>query len=50
MVVEILLPLAHHPALVAIPFVVPVLVLGGSVLALSLRERRRREQESQGED
>lgn len=37
--IEILL--AHHPALAAIPFLVPVLVLGAAIAVLALRQRRR---------
>ncbi len=40
-----LLPLADHSLLVAIPFIVPVLVLTLGVLVLAIRERRRRERE-----
>ena len=38
-------PLAHHSLLVALPFVVPVLVLTLGVFVLAVRERRRRERE-----
>ena len=40
-----LLPLAHHALLIAIPFVLPVLVLTLGVTVFALRERRRRERE-----
>jgi membrane protein DedA with SNARE-associated domain len=41
----VLVPLAHHALLIALPFVVPVLVLTLGVAALAFRERRRRERE-----
>lgn len=40
----VLLPLAHHALLTALPFVLPVLLLGGAALVLAVRERRRRGQ------
>jgi Flp pilus assembly protein TadB len=42
-VIATLVPLAHHSLLVALPFVVPVLALTLGVLALAVRERRRRD-------
>lgn len=41
----LLVPLAHHTLLVALPFVIPVLVLTIGIAGLALRERRRRERE-----
>ena len=41
-----LLPVAHHTLLVALPFVIPVLVLTLGVLVLAIRERRRRGREA----
>jgi hypothetical protein len=41
----VLVPLAHHAIVVALPFVVPVLVLTAGVAALAVRERRRRDRE-----
>ncbi len=41
----VLVPLAHHAIVVALPFVVPVLALTLGVAVLALRERRRRERE-----
>ena len=38
----VLVPLAHHSLIVAIPFVVPVLALTFGVAVLAFRERRRR--------
>lgn len=43
MIAATALPLADHPLFVALPFVVPVLVLGLGILVLSLRERRHRD-------
>jgi hypothetical protein len=39
----VIVPLAHHSLLVALPFVAPVLMLTAGVLVLAVRERRRRE-------
>lgn len=39
-----MLPLAHHPLVLALPFVIPVLVLTLGVLVLAVRERRRRDE------
>jgi cytochrome c-type biogenesis protein CcmH/NrfF len=41
----LLVPLAHHALLIALPFVVPVLALTLGVAVLAFRERRRRERE-----
>ena len=45
LVSAVLVPLAHHPLFVALPFVLPVLVLTLGVAVLAFRERRRRERE-----
>lgn len=39
----VLVPIAHHALLIALPFFVPVVIVTLGVLALALRERRRRE-------
>ncbi len=41
----VLVPVAHHAVWVALPFVIPVLVMTAGVLVLAIRERRRRERE-----
>lgn len=41
----VLVPLAHHALIVALPFVIPVLAMTTGVLVLALRERRRRGRE-----
>jgi hypothetical protein len=41
----VLVPLAHHALVVALPFVIPVLALTLGVAALAFRERRRRARE-----
>lgn len=46
MIAAVLLPVAHHPLLVALPFVVPVLAFTLALAVLALRERRRREREA----
>lgn len=42
----VVLPVAHHAMVIALPFVIPVLAMTLGVLVLALRERRRRERES----
>jgi len=41
----VVVPVAHHAMVIALPFVIPVLAMTLGVLVLALRERRRRERE-----
>jgi hypothetical protein len=41
----LLVPVAHHSLLVALPFFAPVLLLTAAVLLFAIRERRRRDRE-----
>jgi len=41
-----MLPLAHHALVVALPFVLPVVILTLGVTVFAFRERRRREREA----